>query len=240
MRSVITAAYGGHMTTAADPFGGATDAAPDEAYDPFGDSQPESVKGGGGGNTYPYVSYEELNHHLVILQPTSYIPDAPKREEFGGGVQERFTCRLVVLAGEPIEVPERRKNETSGEWEDTGQVIVLGAGGNPWPIEWESTHVFQGKIIGQLKDKFDVRAGQPVNGGMWVGRIRRFPSKQTPKNLVTSDQIDAAIVVYYKLAAAGRNPGAKINFAWGLSNFTSEDKALALAWYSEFRKRTVS
>lgn len=222
------------------------------AGDPFADAKPESTSGEvdpfadgdnpeerQSGDYLPFVTLEQLNHHAVILEPVSFDPNADDPNN-PGKTREEFRCRLVVLAGEPIDLEKTEKND-AGDYVKTGEIVTVGAGERAWPQEWGWFNVPQNRLIGLLKEVFDTATGQPKGKGFRWGTVRRFPHKRMPKHLqnATPDEIDAYIKDYFAARAAGKQ-ATEIKPAWGLQTPTPEINKLASAWYQARRANAES
>lgn len=83
-------------------------------------------------------------------------------------------------------------------------------------------YLSQGALVGQVKGFVQTR-------GMLLGRLRRFPAKNTPENYRngTPDDIDGMIRDWVLTGARGNKP----SFAWKLADFTEQEKELALQWF---------
>ncbi len=232
------------MSTAIDPW--ATTTNPETgsqapAFDPFADDVNPETAGGGMSNAHSFPRLNQLPEnggHVVILVPKSYDPKVVSRYQPEGG--EEFTCELHVLAGPgtKVEKREREKNPdgTDGKCVGSGQWYGIGDGTDyPWPISWTSPpiKVNQRILVGQLKNVFDVKTGEPINGGLWVGRLRHVPNPNSPKALqsATPDQMDAALKAYRKAVGEGDTTVPEPKGGIKLMNATPEEKAKARAYW---------
>lgn len=231
------------MTQTVDPFAGTeTSSGVDDSYDPFGQDNPEDAGGSGGpANAHSFPSIMDLakdGGHLVILEPYSYDPKAPNPFWQAGDAEEKrtreeFTCYLHVLSGPPIDVSVREQDK-DGNWVTVpGKYRTLGAGEHPWPIHWSRVTIAQTVLLGQLKDKFDVKAMEPKGSGRWLGRLRFVAGSRSPQHLkkATADALDAA---YADAEKRGKAQG--LGLAPKIMNPTADEVAAARTYWAETGK----
>lgn len=227
------------MTTTADPFGQADEAQAE--IDPFGEDNPEDAGGqGGAANKFAFPSIMDLakgDGHLVILEPYAYNPTAnnpfwQEGDPDAKRTREEFTCVLHVLSGAPIEVKERKEN-ADGEWVETGKYIVIGGDENPWPEHWRRVTVAQTVLLGQLKEKFDVKTQEPKGNGRWLGRLRFVAGSRSPKHLKKATT-EALAVAYADAEKRGKAQG--LGLAPKIMNATADDRAAAMTYWNEIGK----
>jgi len=233
------------MSTAIDPW--ATTTNPETgsqapAFDPFADDVNPETAGGGMSNAHSFPRLNQLPEnggHVVILVPKSYDPAAPSRRE-GQPPGEEFQCELHVLAGPGTKVEKRARAKnpdgTEGKFVGTGEWYAIGDGSEyPWPISWTQPPVAvnQKILLGQLKEVFDVKTGRPKNGGLWVGRLRHVPNKNSPTKLqgATPDRMDAALAEYRQALGQGDTTVPDPKGGIKLMNATPEEKAAARAYW---------
>lgn len=231
------------MSTAIDPWATTTNPETGQtapAFDPFADDVNPETAGGGMSNKHSFPRLNQLPEnggHVVILVPKSYDPQAPSNYQRNGkNTVEEFSCELHVLAGPGTKVEKREKNEQTGKYESTGQFYAIGDGSEyPWPISWTAPtiRVNQGILVGQLKNVFDVKTGEQINGGLWVGRLRHVPNPNSPKHLqnATPDQMDAALKAHRQALGQGDTTVPDPKGGIKLMNATPEEKAAARAYW---------
>jgi hypothetical protein len=231
------------MTTA-DPFAGTETSSGqvDDTYDPFGDENPEDAGSGGGpANAHSFPSIIDLTKaggHLVILEPYDYNPRADNPnwkpgDDPSNRTREEFTCYLHVLSGGPIEVTVREQDK-DGKWVTVeGKYRTLGAGEHPWPIHWSKVTIAQKVLVGQLKEKFDVKTMEQKGSGRWLGRLRFVAGSRSPQHLkkATPDALDAA---YADAEKRGKAQG--LGLALKIMNPSADDMAAARIYWSEVGK----
>lgn len=236
--------------THADPFAGTqtADENPDTSYDPFGEEKPEDAGSSGPANAHSFPSIMDLatkGGHLVILEPYAYDENAldpfdkedARRENRPQKTRPEFTCYMHVLAGGPIDVAVRKQDE-SGKWNTVpGLYETLGASENPWPIHWSRVTIAQKALVGQLKEKFDVKAMEPKGSGRWLGRLRLIATKRSPDHLKKAVP-DALDVAYVDALSRGKAQG--LGLAPKIFNPTADDIAAARAYWAEIGQHVAS
>ncbi len=217
--------------TAADPFANQPLDGGVDPYDPFGDDEPEAASGGGQANPHSFPSLfglAEDGGHLVIMEPVMHDPKAEDPYD-KAKTREEFGVVLHVLSGPPIEVEIRKKNDATQKWEGTGEYETLGEGASPWPITWHRVTAAQGLLVGQLKQKFDVKTMEPIGTGRWLGRLRLVGTRHSPAQLQSANPnvIDAALKEFRARKAAGK-PGVDPKAGIKIMNPTAGEKEFAL------------
>jgi hypothetical protein len=199
------------------------------AEEAVGSSLPPGTKLPG----FPKLS--QLYGRLLIVEPVSYDPAFPtyaaKFSGATGDVEEVFKVKLVVLDGDPITVPEIEKQE-DGSWKKTGEKVSP-----EFPVVFYGLNVNQGRLVGQLKKKFNIETGEKIDGGKWLGRLRRSANRTFSK-VVTSlpfpaqydrcDEIAANYRIEAQAAlAAGEQPEAAPKFSPMISSYSPADAEIA-------------
>lgn len=109
----------------------------------------------------------------------------------------------------------------------TADVTVIDVENPRKSVTHKDMFISQGALIGQIK-------GLVENRGMLLGKVRKFPSKQTPDEtpltkttVLTPDSVDLLLAEWLQAGAKGQKP----SFAWKLQDFTNTEKDVALEWY---------
>lgn len=113
-----------------------------------------------------FPSMDDLYSRLVLMTPQK-LEVVPKKEEHGGGEQERYTTDVVVLDGGHVEY--------GGEF-DFGDL----------PCELDGMYIFNTPIIGALK-------GAHRKHTAVLGRVWRVPVKANRDKYPTREAIQAAL-----------------------------------------------
>lgn len=109
-----------------------------------------------------------------------------------------------------------------GEMQDriTADVTVIDPASPKDSKTYADMYISQGALCGQLKGLVPTR-------GMLLGTLRRHRAKGTPDGANTPDEVDTMLTKWVSDGARGSKP----QFAWKMSDPTSEQHAAALAWY---------
>lgn len=149
----------------------------------------------------------------AAADPFGQQPSEVKTSDYPG--LESLDKHLLVIQPTKLEtgLPDQFN---PGKTKDriTADVTVIDRANPASSKTYRDMYLSQAALIGQTKGFIDTR-------GMLLGVLRRHRSGQTPAGINTPDEVDAMLV---------KNPRA--SFAWKLADFTEDDKAKALAWYT--------
>jgi len=176
-----------------------------------------------GGVFTPRVPFEEIVGRMVIMIPKSYNAEA--KDPFKDGeTREEFRIDLVVLDGDSFtyEYTERDPNNPTEKVYKTMTVDEL-----PWTALSQS--IAQGGLVGKLKPVFE-------EGRLLMGVLSYAPYVRDAKKGATIDSITKTVEDWI---ARGRKQ-ARPDYTWALDDrphvLTPERRALAGAWWTEYRK----
>lgn len=152
-----------------------------------------------GGKKYP--KFEQLFGRLVVMRghDIEVVPKNPNLPNYKpGDTEERATADLVVLDGGPLPEP---------------------CEGEPIPALFERMWFNQGSIVGALKG--GMKKGMPV-----LGRVYRFPTKDSVSDFPTRQAIEEGFVTWANAGFIGNKP----LFTWKLEQYTEDELAVAMKW----------
>lgn len=151
-----------------------------------------------GGAKFPKV--EQLFGRLVIMRAhkIEVVVKNPKFAKEPGETEERATTDLVVLDGPPL--PEPCEDE-------------------PLPALFERMWINQGSIVGALKG--GMKKGMPI-----LGRVFRFPTKDSVVKFPTRQSIEEGFVAWANAGFIGDKP----LFSWRLEQYTEDELEVAMKW----------
>lgn len=158
-----------------------------------------------------------------FLQPSSGNAAFPKVDQLFG--------RLVIMKCHKIEVVAKSEKFANkpGETEDRATVDLAVLDGPTFtegkvdgmeiPATFEGMWINQQSLVGALRGS--LKTGQPV-----LGRIWRFPTKDSAAKYPTRQAIEEGFQAYAARGGLGDKPG----FTWKLDQYTDEELATAMAW----------
>jgi hypothetical protein len=189
--------------------------------DPFATSS--DIKSGGVWT--PRVPFEEIEGRMVVMVPKSFDPKA--KNPFPGGEVEReeFRVDLVVLDGDPFTYEYTERNQD----DPTGPRIEKEMRVDSFPFTALSQTVAQGGLIKKLKPIFE-------DGRLFMGVMAYAPYAADAKNGATIDSTTRIVKAWIEKGRKGTKP----QYTWALDDrasvLTPERRALAVAWWNEYRK----
>lgn len=181
-----------------------------------------------GGVWTPRVPFEDIEGRMVVMVPKSFDPKA--RNPFPGGDPEReeFKVDLIVLDGEPFTYEYTERNP---DYPEKSQVERLDKemSVESFPFTALSQSVAQGGLVGKLKPIFE-------DGRLFMGVMSYAPYVADSKKGATIDSTRRIVQAWIDKGRKGTKP----QYTWALDDresvLTPERRALAGAWWSEYRK----
>jgi hypothetical protein len=188
-----------------------------------------------GGAFTPRVPFEDIAGRLVVMIARSYDPAA--NDPFNEGEKrEEFRVDLVILDGGAFEYEysERNPGDPTQKVYKTAKVETL-------PFAALSQSIAQGGLIGKLKGVLELGQDAPKThfttvGRLFMGVMSYAPYRRDEKKGAT---IDSTTKTVEEWIARGRKT-TKPDYTWALDDrahvLTPERRAVAGAWWSDFRK----
>jgi len=186
-----------------------------------------------GGQFDPFVPHTQLLGRMIVMVPKSFTDQDPKKEEYGGGVQDRWTVDIVVLDGGPLTFDYTTKETKDGpEVKKTMNVTEFPA---TFRGQWER----HPQLVGALN-------GADKEGAFIYGVYSMVPTAADARGGLTIEKLAENTEQWYADIAA-RKPGTPASAPRHTFNLdsrphimTQERINLALAWWEQEKANRLS
>jgi len=178
-----------------------------------------------GGVWTPRVPFEDIEGRMVVLVPKSFDPEAKNPFPGGDPTREEFRVDLVILDGDPFTYEYTEPDPKGAALPRIEKTMTV----DSFPFTAISQSVAQGGLVGKLKPLFE-------EGRFFLGVMSYAPYVADAKKGAT---IDSTRAIVQNWISKGRK-GTKPQYTWALDDrptvLTPERRALAAAWWAEYRK----
>lgn len=161
----------------------------------------------------------------AATDPFGQKPSEIKTSDFPS--MEDLDKKLIVVQPTKLEMVADKFNEGKTKERVSADVTVIDPDNPEASKTLKDMYISQGAMVGQIKGLIETR-------DMLLGKVRRFPAKNSPDETPISktpindpDSTDLLLQEWLQAGAKGNKP----SFAWKLQDFTDQDKDLAMKWY---------
>jgi hypothetical protein len=175
----------------------------------------------------PYIPYAYLENRPVVLMPKRFTDQDEKPANQGGGLRDKWTVDIVILAGEPFSFTYKAKEKDANgqeiEVEKTHEVTSF-------PATFRGQSIWSGQLIAALN-------GADKAGAFIFGTWCKVPTRQNERAGQTRQKLAAATAQWRQDVAAGRTTQNQPSFTYNLVTdadvWTPEYVNAAMAWWEQ-------